>query len=173
MTTTTLDKPAAQDAETQGFRLERSIRIEAPASAIFAFINDFRRWTAWSPYETLDPALQRTYSGAPQGVGAVYDWTGNKKVGTGRMEILQSQAPSKVLIKLDFFSPFEGHNTAEFTLAPDGDATRVTWAMYGPEMCGNPLLKFFMGLFFNFEKVVGGQFEAGLAKLKAAAEAAA
>ena len=111
--------------------------------------------------------------GQPQGVGAVYGWAGNKKVGTGRMEILQSSEPSKVIIKLDFFTPFEGHNTAEFTLQPEGDDTRVTWAMFGPDMCPNPLMKFFMGLFFNMEKVVGGQFEDGLAKLKAAAEAAA
>jgi hypothetical protein len=169
MTTATLEKPGV----TPGFRLERSTRIKAPAATVFPFINDFHRWIDWSPYEVLDPDMKRTYEGEAQGVGAVYGWVGNKKVGSGRMEILQSQEPSKVVIKLDFFSPFEGHNTAEFTLAPEGDGTRVTWAMYGPEMCANPIMKFFMGLFFNFEKVVGGQFEAGLAKLKAAAEAVA
>lgn len=169
MTTATLEKPAAKE----GFRIERSTLIHAPAKAIFPFINDFHRWIAWSPYEVMDPGMTRTFEGQPQGVGAVYGWAGNKKVGTGRMEILQSAEPSKVIIKLDFFTPFEGHNTAEFTLQPEGDGTRVTWAMFGPDMCPNPLMKFFMGLFFNMEKVVGGQFEDGLAKLKVAAEAAA
>lgn len=156
-----------------GFRLERSTVIKAPAAAVFPFINDFHQWIVWSPYEAMDPAMKRTYEGEPQGVGAVYGWQGTKKVGTGRMEILQSQEPSRVLIKLDFFAPFEGHNTAEFTLVPEDGGTRVTWAMYGPEMCPNPVMKFVMGLFFNMEKMVGGQFEQGLAKLKAAAEATA
>jgi hypothetical protein len=168
MTTDTLEKSAKE-----GFRLERSTRIQAPAAAIFPFINDLHRWVAWSPYERLDPAVRRTYSGEAEGVGAVYEWAGNKKIGSGRMEILRAQEPSRVVIKLDFFTPFEGHNTAEFTIAPDGDASRVTWAMYGPDMCPNPVMKFFMGLFFNMEKVVGGQFEEGLANLKAAAEARA
>jgi hypothetical protein len=171
MNTATLERPAASAKEA--FRIERSVRIQAPAKAIFPFINNFHSWAAWSPYEVMDPAMARTFSGEARGVGAVYEWAGNKKVGTGRMEILQAQEPSRLLIKLDFFSPFEGHNTAEFTLRPDGAETVVSWAMFGPEMCGNPLLKFFMGLFFNMDKIVGGQFEDGLAKLKAAAEAAA
>jgi hypothetical protein len=169
MTTEALARPAAKDC----FHIERSIRIAAPAAVIFPLINDLHRWVAWSPYERLDPAMQRTYSGEAEGVGAVYEWRGNKKVGTGRMEIVRAEEPSRVVIKLDFLSPFEGHNTAEFTIAADGDASRVTWAMHGPQMCANPIMKFFMGLFFNMEKMIGGQFEEGLANLKAAAESEA
>jgi hypothetical protein len=170
MTTATLERPAAK---TDGFRIERSILIEAPASTAYALVEDFHRWIQWSPYEGLDPALRRTFEGPDRGVGAVYAWQGNNKVGNGRMQILQADPARKLLIKLDFYKPFEAHNTAEFSFVPEGDATRVTWAMYGPEMCGNSLMKFVMGLFFNMDKMVGGQFETGLAKLKAAAEAAA
>ena len=91
---------------------------------IFPLINDFRQWRSWSPYEDRDPALKRTYGGADSGKGAVYAWDGNKNVGSGRMEILETSAPSKIVIKLDFFKPFEGHNTAEFTMLPQGDATQ-------------------------------------------------
>ena len=170
MTTATLDRPAA---EAEGFRVERSILIEAPAGAAYGLVEDFHRWSQWSPYEGLDPALRRTFEGPERGVGAVYGWVGNNKVGNGRMEIVQAEPGRRLLIKLDFYKPFEAHNTAEFTFVPEGEATRVTWAMYGPEMCGNSLMKFVMGLFFNMDKMVGGQFEQGLAKLKAAAEAAA
>ena len=107
--------------------------------------------------------MQRTYSGAAQGVGAAYAWQGNSKVGAGRMEITQSSLPNKISIKLDFIKPFEGHNTAEFSLQPEGDATRVTWVMHGP----SPYISKLMGVFVSMDSMIGKDFAAGLAKLKA------
>ena len=147
------------------FRIQRSASIKAPPERILPLIADFRRWGAWSPYEKLDPAMQRTLSGAPEGKGAVYEWSGNGKAGKGRMEILDA-APERVLIKLDFLKPFEAHNTAEFALRPAGGGTEVTWAMYGP----TPFISRVMGLVFNLDAMVGRDFEAGLASLKAATE---
>ena len=117
------------------FRVQRVAAIKAPAETIFSLINDFHRWGSWSPWETRDPAMKRTFSGAESGKGAVYAWDGNKNVGSGRMEILDTSVPSKIVIKLDFFKPFEGHNTAEFTMLPQAVRamrTIVTWAMHGP-----------------------------------------
>jgi len=148
------------------FRVTRAASIEAPAERIFPLINDFHRWTTWSPYETRDPAMKRTYDGAASGKGAVYAWNGNKNVGSGRMEILDAQAPSKLVIKLDFFTPFEGHNTAEFTMLPQGDATNVTWTMYGPAAFMSKLMQVFM----NLDHMIGKDFEVGLANLKTLAE---
>ena len=108
------------------FSVQRAISIKAPAEKIFPLINDFHQWKSWSPYENKDPAMKRSYSGAASGKGAVYGWEGNKNVGSGRMEILDASAPSKIVIKLDFFTPFEGHNTAEFTMLPQGDATAMS-----------------------------------------------
>jgi len=147
------------------FRYQRTASINAPPQKILPLILDFHNWTYWSPWEKLDPALRRTYGGAASGKGAVYEWEGNKKAGQGRMEITEA-SPSKVLIKLDFLKPFEAHNTAEFNLEPRGDATTITWAMYGP----NPFIAKVMCLFVNMDKMVGKDFEAGLANLKAAAE---
>lgn len=148
------------------FRVERSLAIKAPPERIFPLIDDFHRWPAWSPWEKLDPAMTRTHSGPASGVGAVYEWLGNSKVGQGRMEIMQSSAPSRLAIKLDFLKPFEAHNTAEFTLRPQGDATLVHWAMFGP----TPFISKLMGLFVSMDRLVGKDFEAGLANLKAEAE---
>jgi hypothetical protein len=148
------------------FRVARSAGINAPAEKIFPFINDFHRWTAWSPYEKLDPELVRTYSGAESGKGAVYAWEGNNKVGAGRMEIVDAPPPSKVTIKLDFLRPFEAHNTAEFTLVPAGDATTVTWAMDGQ----NLFIGKVMSIFIDMDNMVGKDFATGLANLKAVAE---
>jgi uncharacterized protein YndB with AHSA1/START domain len=148
------------------FRIERSTVIQAPPAAIFALINDLHRWEAWSPWEKVDPALTRTYGGAPSGVGATYAWAGNRQIGAGSMEIIGSVPPAKVTLKLDFSTPFEAHNTAEFTLEPQGDATRVTHAMFGP----SPFMSKLMGLVFSMDKMVGGKFEEGLANLKALAE---
>ena len=106
------------------FRVERSKSIEAPPARIFELINDFHRWAAWSPWEKLDPAMKRTFAGAPSGKGAVYEWAGNSKAGEGRMEITGTSPGSKVTIKLDFLKPFEAHNTAEFTLVPAGAFTK-------------------------------------------------
>lgn len=149
------------------FRIERSASIKVPPEKIFPHINDLKAWTAWSPWEKIDPQLKRSYSGAQSGKGAAYAWEGNKDVGSGRMEIAESVAPSKITIKLDFFKPFEAHNTAEFTFTRQGDATTVTWAMHGP----SPYLSKLIGLIFNMDRMVGGQFEKGLAQLKSNVEA--
>ena len=148
------------------FRVERAIQINAPADRIYPLIDDFHRWTAWSPWEKRDPALKRDYSGAASGKGAVYAWEGNKDVGQGRMEILEAVPPSRIVIKLDFLKTFEAHNTAEFTLQPVAGGTELRWAMQGPQ----PYLFKLMNLLFNMDKMVGKDFEAGLASIKAIAE---
>ncbi|HEX7883951.1 MAG TPA: SRPBCC family protein [Afipia sp.] len=148
------------------FRVQRSIDINAPAEKIFSLINDYRHWASWSPYENIDPAMQRTFSGAPNGKGSVYEWNGNKNVGRGRMEIMDTTPPSQIVIKLDFFSPFEAHNIAEFTVQSKGRATSVTWAMHGPV----PFMAKIMHMFFNMDRMVGGQFQQGLASMKSVAE---
>lgn len=144
------------------FRIERSATINAPAEKIFVVLSDFRQWRGWSPWENKDPDLKRSYSGAERGKGAIYGWEGNKNVGTGRMEILEANAPSKLVVKLDFLKPFEAHNTAEFTMLPQGNATDIRWAMHGP----SPFMSKVMQVFMNFDKMVGNDFEAGLANLK-------
>jgi uncharacterized protein YndB with AHSA1/START domain len=148
------------------FSVRRATTVKAPPEKIFPLINDFRQWTLWSPYENKDPAMQRSYSGAGRGKGAVYAWDGNKNVGSGRMEILDGTVPSKIVIKLDFFKPFEGHNTAEFTMLPQGDATSVTtdvtWLMHGPA----PFISKVMQVFVNLDTMIGKDFEIGLANLK-------
>ncbi len=101
------------------FQVQRSASIQAPPEKLVGLIDDFHQWGSWSPWEKLDPAMKKTYSGAPSGKGSVYAWQGNSKVGAGRMEILEVTA-EKVTIKLDFLKPFEGHNVAEFALAPQG-----------------------------------------------------
>jgi carbon monoxide dehydrogenase subunit G len=148
------------------FRVERSTTISAPADRIFELINDFHRWTAWSPWETIDPALKRTYGGNESGLGSTYEWLGNNQVGQGRMEISESTPPTKIVIKLDFIKPFEAHNIAEFTLVPNGNETKVNWAMHGP----SPYVAKVMGVFVSMDRMVGKDFEKGLANLKAAAE---
>ena len=148
------------------FRVERSVVIAAAPEAIFPLINDFHRWEAWSPWEKIDPQLKRTYEGAAQGQGAIYGWSGNKDIGSGRMRITESVPPSRVVIQLDFITPFEAHNTVEFTLTPQGDGTRVTQAMYGP----SPFISKLMSLFFSMDKMVGDKYEEGLAALKRLAE---
>jgi len=147
------------------FRVERTVLIKAPPGKIAPLLNDLHAWRGWSPYETKDPAMQRTYSGAEAGPGAAYAWSGNKHVGSGRMEIVEV-TPSKTVIKLDFLTPFEGHNIAEFSLRPDGNATAVTWSMHGPA----PLLSKVMQVFLNMDRMIGDDFAAGLASLKAIAE---
>jgi uncharacterized protein YndB with AHSA1/START domain len=148
------------------FRVERATSIKAPQERIFALINDFHRWGSWSPWEKLDPAMKRSHSGATSGKGAVYEWEGNGKVGAGRMEITETTPSSKVTIKLDFIKPFEGHNVAEFALDPKGDSTNVTWAMHGP----NRYIGKVMSVFINMDRMIGKDFETGLANLKAIAE---
>ncbi|HEX9391319.1 MAG TPA: SRPBCC family protein [Usitatibacteraceae bacterium] len=147
------------------FRVERSISIKAAPEKIFALINDFHHWTSWSPYEKLDPAMKRTYSGAASGQGAGYAWESRGKAGVGRMEIMAA-SPAKISIRLQFIKPFEATHTAEFILEPQGDATRLTWAMYGRD----PYIAKIMCLFFNRDRMIGDDFEIGLANLKALAE---
>jgi hypothetical protein len=148
------------------FSVQRATSIKALPEKVFPWINDFRQWKSWSPYENKDPAMKRSYSGAADGKGAVYGWEGNKNVGSGRMEILDSSTPSKIVIKLDFFTPFEGHNTAEFTMLPQGDATNVVWLMHGPA----PFTHKVMQVFMNLDNMIGKDFEVGLANLKNLAE---
>lgn len=147
------------------FRVQRSTRIEAPPEKVAALIDDFHRWGAWSPWEKLDPAMQRTHSGAASGVGAVYAWEGNRKAGAGSMQITEASA-RKIAIKLDFIKPFASHNIAEFVLEPQGDATNVTWSMHGP----TPFVSKVMQVFFSMDRMIGKDFETGLANLKSAAE---
>jgi hypothetical protein len=148
------------------FGVQRAIDIKAPPEKIFPLIDDFHRWGGWSPWENRDPAMQRNFSGSPSGKGAVYGWQGNKNVGSGRMEITEAAVPNRIVIKLDFLAPFEAHNTAEFNVLPQGDRTRVTWRMYGP--CS--FMMKVMHVFMNMDKMVGKDFEAGLASMKALAE---
>ncbi len=144
------------------FSVQRATLVKAPAEEIYPFINDFHQWGSWSPYEHKDPAMKRTYSGAASGKGAVYAWDGDRNVGSGRMEILDASTPAKIVIKLDFFTPFEGHNTAEFTMLPQGNATNLTWLMHGPA----PFMAKIMHMFMNIDRMVGKDFEIGLANLK-------
>lgn len=148
------------------FRVERTARIQAPAEKIFPLIDDFHRWGTWSPYEKLDPEMKRTFGGSASGKGATYAWDSKGKAGAGRMEIVESSPSSKIAINLDFTSPMEGHNLAEFTLQPQGDATQVTWSMSGK----SPYVAKLMGIFFNMDQMIGKDFEAGLANLKTATE---
>ena len=148
------------------FSVQRSARVNAPPAKIYAIVNDFHRWIDWSPWEKLDPAMTRTLSGAASGLGAVYEWRGNGKVGAERMEITESVPASKVGIKLDFIKPFEGHNIAEFTLVPQRDLTQVTWTMHGP----TPFVSKLMQVFVSLDTMIGKDFESGLANLKTLAE---
>ncbi len=152
--------------KSDSFRVERSVSIKAPPDKIFALIANLRGWPAWSPYEKKDPEMKRAFSGSESGKGAVYEWDGNRNVGKGRMEIVEAAPPSKIAIKLDFIKPFEGHNTAEFTMVPTGDNTTVTWAMYGPR----PYVAKVMGTLFDMDKMIGKDFETGLAALKTVGE---
>jgi hypothetical protein len=146
--------------------VQREAVINAPADEIFPLINDFHRWSEWSPYEKIDPGMKKSYSGAASGPGAVYEWHGNSDAGQGRMEITDAAPPSRVKIKLDFIEPFEAHNVTEFSLAPEGTSTRVTWAMDGP----TPYVAKLMGVFVDMNDLLGKDFESGLANLKAIAE---
>jgi hypothetical protein len=151
------------------FRYERSIHIDASMLRVAGQIEDFRAWQKWSPWENIDPSMKRTISGAQAGVGAVYEWSGNGKAGAGRMEITgMNVAPAKavITIKLDFFKPFKANNTAEFAMTSAGGGTDLTWAMFGP----SPFVSKLMGVFVSMDKLIGKDFEAGLAALKRNAE---
>jgi hypothetical protein len=148
------------------FHVERSVTIDAPSATIFPHINDFHRWTAWSPWEKIDPQLQRFYDGPSSGAGAGYRWIGNSQVGEGSMRIIESTPDSRVGIALEFVKPFKASNTAAFTLTPTNPGTRVTWAMDGT----NNFVTKAIGLFTSFDRLIGGEFEKGLATLKDIAE---
>ena len=148
------------------FTITRSTKINAPPEKIFPHVNDFRNWSAWSPWEKLDPQLRRTHSGQPAGKGAVYEWEGNKKVGQGRMDIVDSTPPTRVEIRLEFIKPWKAVNTTTLLLSPQGHATDVTWSTNGT----NPLMMKVMGVFMNMDELVGKDFEKGLAELKRISE---
>jgi uncharacterized protein YndB with AHSA1/START domain len=149
----------------KSFHISRETTIAAPPERVHALVNDFHEWQAWSPWEGLDPAMERTYAGSATGVGAVYAWRGNSKAGEGRMEILES-APQHVAVDLLFAAPMKAHNRVDFTLTPTADGTHVEWAMTGPQSVVMRL----MSKFWSMEKLVGPDFERGLAQLKTTAE---
>ncbi len=148
------------------FRVSRSVAIDAPADTVFEEVNTLRNWESWNPWGGIDPNMKVTYGGPPAGVGANYAWTGNAKVGAGRNTIVES-APGKVVrFRLEFFRPMKGTNTAEFTFASRGEQTTVTWTMTGKH---NFIGKLF-GLLINCDKMMGSQFEKGLAAMKRVSE---
>ncbi|HAT31057.1 MAG TPA: polyketide cyclase [Janthinobacterium sp.] len=172
------------------FRVQRETTIKASPEKIATLVSDFHQWRAWSPWEKLDPAMQSTFSGAASGKGAIYAWSGNDKVGAGRMEITAASLPSAqtpvvgapavgaplvfapfviapyvIDIQLDFLHPFKGHNITEFTFEPRGTSTKVVWLMHGP----SPYLSKLMSVFVSMDNMIGKDFEAGLASLEAVA----
>jgi hypothetical protein len=150
------------------FRVARTASMSAPASAVFAQVNDLHKWEAWSPWAKLDPAAKNTFEGPPAGTGATFSWAGNNQVGEGRMTITESRPDELIRFNLEFFKPMAGTSTAEFTFKPEGDQTAVTWSMVGK----NNFIAKAMCLFMNMDKMVGGQFEKGLAAMKSIVEAA-
>ncbi len=148
------------------FRIARSTIIKAPPEKIYPLMSDFRRGAEWSPYEKKDPNMKRSFSGPASGKGAIYTFDGNSDVGAGRLEITDATPPSKVVLRLDMVKPFEGSNIIEYAILPKGDGSEVTWSMHGQQ----PLVARAICLFFNMDKMVGADFEQGLASLKAVAE---
>lgn len=151
------------------FRVERTATIAAPADVVFGYVNDFHQWNQWSPFENLDPNMKKTFTGTPSGVGAVYSWAGNSKAGEGRMAIKESAPNQRVVIDLQFLKPIKTTNVAEFSFKPAAEGVRVTWAMYGD----NNIIGKAFSLVASMDKMVGKDFEQGLAKLKTVAEAEA
>lgn len=147
------------------FRVERSLSIKAPPEKIFPLINDLHNMQTWSAWEKVDPGMKRSYGGNAAGQGAVYEWEGNKDIGQGHMEITES-SPSLIRLRMDFIKPFAAQNTVEFTLKPEGGATRVTQTISGP----SPYISKLFGLFCNVDKMIGDKFDEGLAALKTIAE---
>ena len=148
------------------YSVERTITVKAPASRVHGLVDDFHRWPGWSPWEDLDPDLERSYSGADHGVGAHYAWSGNKKAGVGSMEITRSSA-EEIVIALEFLKPFKSTSTTLFRFAPHGEGTEVTWRMTGEQ---KGMMAVF-GKLMKMDKLIGPDFEKGLARLKTAAEA--
>jgi hypothetical protein len=150
------------------FHVERSLSISAPPEGVFAVVNDMHRFHEWSPWQKLDPAMKITYEGPSSGVGASYSWVGNKDVGEGRMTITDATPPGSLTQKLEFLKPFESTCAVRFTIAPDGEGSRVTWGIDG----NNNYMSKVMGLFVSMDSMMGKDFESGLANLKQVAEAA-
>jgi len=148
------------------FRVQRSATIAAPADKIFPHLLDFKRWPSWSPYEKKDPDMKRTFSGPATGPGAAYAWEGDKNVGEGRIEVTEVSPNARLAFDLIMLKPFQARNKGEFMLEPQGSGTRVTWAMYGPA----PFITKLMQVFCNMDRMVGGDFEKGLADLKTISE---
>lgn len=148
------------------FRIERRATLNAPAATVFAQVNDFHLWNAWSPWAKIDPAMQQSFTGAAAGKGAVYTWNGNKDVGEGRMTILESRPAELVRINLEFIAPFKATNLTEFNFKGSGNQTEVIWSMTGT----NDFMLKAVGLFMNMDKMVGNDFERGLAQLKSVVE---
>lgn len=148
------------------FKITRSATVNAPPEKVFEQVNDFHKWDAWSPWAKLDPAMKTTYSGSQSGQGASYAWTGNDQVGEGKMTIAESHPNEHIKIDLEFIKPWQSKNTTEFMFKPEGDKTNVTWTMTGQ----NNFAAKAVGLFMNMDKMIGGDFEKGLAQMKAVAE---
>lgn len=148
------------------FRIERTATIKASPEKIYPYMSDFHKGDLWSPYEKKDPTMKRTFSGAPSGKGAVYEFEGNKNVGKGRLEIIEAVPPAKVVLTLDMIKPMQGHNIVEYSIKPNGSSTDVTWSMLGT----NTYVGKIVCIFINVDKMVGTDFEAGLANLKTLVE---
>lgn len=151
------------------FRIVRTTQVQAPPAVVYAFVDDFHAWEAWSPWAKLDPNMKTTYAGPPKGQGAEYSWSGNDKVGSGRMQIVRADAPSELGVQLQFISPMEATNMAEFKFTQQGDGTQVTWAMTGE----NGFMGKAFAMIMDMDQLVGSDFEKGLAALKQQAEAKA
>ncbi len=151
------------------FVVSRRTKISAPPEQIFPRVNELRNWEAWNPWGKLDPNCKITYDGPPAGVGASYAWAGNSKVGEGRNTVTESKPNERVRFRLEFAKPMKGTNTTEFTFQPDGDETIVTWTMSGKNNFASKVI----GLVVNCDKMIGGQFERGLAQMKTLVEATA
>ncbi len=151
------------------YRVARTAIIAAPAPAVFAQVNDFHRWGAWNPWAQIDPAMKQAYDGAPAGPRAIYTWAGNNEVGEGRMTLTESRPSELIRIKLEFLRPFAATSTAEFAFKPEGDRTAVTWSMTGDV---NFMAKV-IHLFMDMDRMIGGNFEKGLAQMKSVVEAGA
>jgi hypothetical protein len=156
---------AFQPAE---YQVKRSATISAPPAVVFDQVNDFHKWEGWSPWAKLDPAVKNTFEGPPAGTGAIFSWVGNKDVGEGRMTLTESHTNDLVKINLEFIKPFASVALTEFAFKPAGNQTAVTWTMSGH----NNFMGKAMCLFMNMDKMVGGDFEKGLAQMKSVAEKA-
>ncbi len=151
------------------FRVQRSATMNASAPTVFAQVNELKKWEAWSPWAKMDPSMKQSYEGPAAGNGAVYKWDGNNQVGAGKITISESQPSEMVRFKLDFLRPFESTCTTIFTFKPEGNQTAVTWTMEGK----NNFIGKAMSLFMDCDKMVGGQFEQGLAQMKSIVETTA